>query len=241
MYCRHVATYGEPRISGARLSAMSVAISGFIAAMIGSSMRFVTFGRKVAGIGGNLSLPLENVSTGGKNAVVTGVLVGVAAVILAQFPYCRWLAVVGLVTAGGLLWFSVYSLDRAYKRGPTGEGVLKLITNPRPATGFWVMTCGAGAAAVGALIVLFARRLTGPTVVVIAGGTAQGLRGASLPDRSRRAPKTSGRVPVPDRRPGWHPDPAGTRQLRWWDGTAWAPRPMTAETLASPSLQRITD
>jgi hypothetical protein len=26
--------------------------------------------------------------------------------------------------------------------------------------------------------------------------------------------------PVPP--PGWHPDPAGQSQLRWWDGTRWS-------------------
>ncbi|MCZ1075610.1 DUF4041 domain-containing protein [Rhodococcus sp. A5(2022)] len=52
--------------------------------------------------------------------------------------------------------------------------------------------------------------------------------------------------------PGWHPDPEGAAQLRWWDGTQWtsatqplAPEPGQRSDLAlpsapEPSQQRIT-
>ena len=38
--------------------------------------------------------------------------------------------------------------------------------------------------------------------------------------------------------PGWYADPAGTPQLRWWDGTQWTQqyRPADSEQ-ASPNAQ----
>ncbi len=33
--------------------------------------------------------------------------------------------------------------------------------------------------------------------------------------------------------PGWHPDPAGRWQVRWWDGVAWTDRVATGGRLAT--------
>lgn len=36
--------------------------------------------------------------------------------------------------------------------------------------------------------------------------------------------------------PGWHPDPSGRWQVRWWDGSAWTDRVATAGRQASDPL-----
>jgi hypothetical protein len=35
----------------------------------------------------------------------------------------------------------------------------------------------------------------------------------------QRSSRRAGHVPLPP--PGWYPDPAGFRHLRWWDGYRW--------------------
>ena len=36
--------------------------------------------------------------------------------------------------------------------------------------------------------------------------------------------------------PGWHPDPSGRWQLRWWDGSAWTDRVATGGRQSSDPL-----
>ncbi|HMQ27107.1 MAG TPA: DUF2510 domain-containing protein, partial [Acidimicrobiales bacterium] len=36
--------------------------------------------------------------------------------------------------------------------------------------------------------------------------------------------------------PGWHPDPTGRHQYRWWDGTTWTEGVATAGTVGSDTL-----
>jgi hypothetical protein len=35
--------------------------------------------------------------------------------------------------------------------------------------------------------------------------------------------------PPPMAPPGWHPDPSGQHQLRWWDGTRWSEHTWNAD------------
>jgi len=36
--------------------------------------------------------------------------------------------------------------------------------------------------------------------------------------------------------PGWHPDPSGRWQVRWWDGSAWSAHVATAGRLANEPI-----
>ena len=125
---------------------------------------------------------------------------------------------------GATIAAAMAALDKANEVNGTIIGAATLVADPRPAGGFFVILIGAASGAIASLVTLVSRRhaapVRSPVVLTVA---------APVPMEH------AGRVPLPDRTPGWHVDPANTAGFRWWDGTRWAEQPMSAAPLPAPS------
>lgn len=212
---------GRSSLSSARLIAMTVGIAALVVTIAGSSASFVTTGR----FGLDTSASLDQLVDGASAWITFAAVLGIIALLLAQAPYGRWLAVLPLLVGAGTACASLYEMDRI-NSGNALRDLLNSVADTRPANGFWLLITGGAVASVASLVILLVPRTASAPVRVAALTQAP----------TAATPSVTLRVPLPDRRPGWHPDPAGTGLLRWWDGNRWADAPMSAQPLPAPHM-----
>ena len=215
-----------PGLAGPRVVGALIGVTGASLMLLGSAMKVVTVGRFGLGV----SVSIRQLSADAGADFATAVALALVAIVVAQVPYLRFLA---LVTAGvgtGAVGMALWALDRAQRPQDIVELAAVATGDPRPAAGFFVLLLGGVLALLGALTTLVSRR---QRFAAVASPVQQLPSVEVLPD-----PAGTGTVVgaagvatfgLPITTPGWFPDPAGSPQRRWWTGRSWSellPPPM---------------
>jgi hypothetical protein len=208
-----------PGLAGPRLVGTLMGITGALLMLLGNAMKVVTVGR----FGLNVSVSIRQLSEDAGDHFATAVGFALVAIVVAQIPYLRFLA---LVTGGvgvGAIGMALWALDRAQRPQDFVELAAVAAGNPRPAAGFFVLLLGGVLALLGALTTLVSRR---QRFVAVAAPVPQMPSVEVLPSQAGTGPAASATgataIGLPITTPGWFPDPAGSSSQRWWTGRSWS-------------------
>ncbi|MEZ5217249.1 MAG: DUF2510 domain-containing protein [Ilumatobacteraceae bacterium] len=206
-------------MSRIRTSASLLAVVGFVTAGIGGALGAISH---TSGEGTTVTERFGELLPSLETTLWVVLVAGVVCTLLAQFPFQRWAAFGSLAAAGvtGLLAYRLW--DRA-TLAPDRPGSLGLEPGTvEPALGLWLLSIGAGVAAVGACAVLLSRRRARrarlrqePPMLL----PAEPVEVHPVADRRQLR-----KMGLPSASSAWLPDPWNRSDERWWDGTAWTHR-----------------
>lgn len=208
---------GRGGLSGSRIAAVVLGLSGAAACVIGSAMPWVRYSaqRSVFSVAVGLNVPFsglnypaESGSQLGHISLAAAAAAGVC-LLIAQLPGGRGIAIasgVGGLVAGGAAW--------EFRQNPS------FVNYALARTGFRTFGPGTNLVLIGSVAIVIASIITLISCRSRnAGGSAITSTSADRVRRSRRY-----RVPVPDLSPNWLPDPSKGHEFRFWDGHRWTER-----------------
>jgi hypothetical protein len=185
-----------------------------------------SFGFGVSESFSGLNYPVRDGVALGQVSLVAG-LIGGAAILLAQLPGFRWLALVG-GGAGAVAGLVAWSF-RGQVEGDSPSDLIDvardLLTGIQVGPGINVVLGGSVAIVAASFVTLVSRRRSVTTVFVTAPG--------AMPVR---ALEPTPNVPPPALTPGWMRDPTGRFELRYWDGRTWTGDVATDGRMATDAL-----
>ena len=182
-------------------------------------MKVVTVGRGPL----SASLSVTQIERDGKTFLIVLVLVAASLLLLAQLPYWRYWSLFAILAFALVLVVSIALLDQAARPDGAVETSARILANPRPAAGFFVLVAGSVCGLIGSVTSLLSRR---ERITVV----EQGAHSSQSSPIDRAAAAGTSRV-----QPGWFRDPESPVGQRWWDGAAWTQHRRPGQPLPPPS------